>query len=40
VEESSFDSVASRINFWRDINVKDEEYGNAIIFNQASKAIK
>jgi hypothetical protein len=24
--ESSFDSEASRINFWRDINTADEEY--------------
>lgn len=30
-EASSFDSEASRINFWRDINTKDEEYTNAVI---------
>jgi hypothetical protein len=29
--ESSMDSMASRINFWRDINTKDGEYKNAII---------
>ena len=29
--ESSFDSEASRINFWRDINTGDEEYANAVI---------
>ena len=29
--ESSMDSIASRINFWRDINTKDEDYKNAII---------
>jgi hypothetical protein len=29
--ESSMDSMASRINFWRDINTKDGEYNNAII---------
>ena len=29
--ESSFDSEASRVNFWKDINTKDEAYGNAIV---------
>jgi len=29
--ESSFDSEASRINFWRDINTGDDEYTNAVI---------
>ena len=32
--ESSFDSEASRINFWRDINTGDEEYANAVIVSQ------
>lgn len=30
-EVSSFDSEASRINFWRDINTKDDDYVNAVI---------
>ena len=29
---SSFDSEASRINFWKDINTKDENYQGAIFF--------
>lgn len=29
--ESSYDSLASRINFWKDINTKDNNYKNAII---------
>jgi len=29
----SFDSMASRINFWKDINTKDEEYSNAVILS-------
>ena len=33
-EESSFDSEASRINFWRDINTGDEEYKNAVIVSK------
>ena len=32
--ESSFDSEASRINFWRDINTGDEEYTNAVIVSK------
>jgi hypothetical protein len=31
---SSFDSEASRINFWKDINVGDEHYKNAIIVSK------
>ena len=27
---SSFDSESSRVNFWKDINTKDEEYQNAV----------
>lgn len=34
---SSFDSQASRINFWRDINTKDDEYTNAIIVSKNDK---
>ena len=30
-DASSFDSEASRINFWRDINTKDDDYVNAVI---------
>jgi hypothetical protein len=30
-EVSSFDSEASRINFWRDINTADDAYTNAVI---------
>jgi hypothetical protein len=33
-DESSFDSEASRINFWRDINTGDEEYKNAVIVSK------
>lgn len=29
--ESSYDSTASRINFWKDINTEDKNYKNAII---------
>jgi hypothetical protein len=29
---SSFDSEASRINFWKDINTKDEDYGSTAVF--------
>jgi len=31
---SSFDSEASRVNFWKDINVGDEHYKNAIIVSK------
>ena len=33
-DESSFDSEASRINFWRDINTGDDEYTNAVIVSK------
>jgi hypothetical protein len=33
-EESDFDSQASRINFWRDINTADDEYTNAVIVSK------
>ena len=29
---SSFDSDASRVNFWKDINTKDEEYAEGAVF--------
>ena len=29
---SSFDSDASRVNFWKDINTKDEEYADGAVF--------
>ena len=36
---SSFDSKASRINFWKDINIKDTEFDeNTIVLNN-SKAL-
>lgn len=35
--ESSFDSEASRINFWKDINTKDEAYGNAVVASSFKK---
>tara|TARA_B110000285_G_C15014065_1_gene558030 strand:- start:781 stop:1119 length:339 start_codon:yes stop_codon:yes gene_type:complete len=28
---SHFDSDASRVNFWKDINTRDDEYGGAVI---------
>ena len=31
---SLFDSEASRINFWRDINTKDADYDTAVIVRQ------
>ena len=31
---SHFDSDASRVNFWKDINTKDEEYGGAVFVNK------
>lgn len=31
---SSFDSEASRVNFWKDINVGDEHYKNAVIVSK------
>jgi hypothetical protein len=33
-EESDFDSQASRINFWKDINTADDEYTNAVIVSK------
>lgn len=36
--ESSFDSVASRINFWKDINTSDDLYKNSIIVSNQQKA--
>jgi hypothetical protein len=29
---SSFDSDASRVNFWKDINTKDDEYADGAVF--------
>ena len=29
---SSFDSEASRVNFWKDINTKDHEYAEGAVF--------
>ena len=41
LSDSSFDSQASRVAFWHDINTKDEEYKNAIIIKkQATAQIK
>ena len=34
--ESSYDSLASRINFWKDINTKDHNYKNAIIVSKSN----
>lgn len=30
-DDSSFDSTASRINFWKDINTKEEDYKNVVL---------
>jgi len=30
---SSFDSEASRINYWKDINTKDEDYKDAVFMD-------
>ena len=38
-DESGFDSEASRINFWRDINTGDEEYRNAVIVSNDKSAM-
>lgn len=35
--ESSFNSESSRVNFWRDINTKDDQYKNAVIVSNAAK---
>ena len=35
--ESSFNSESSRVNFWRDINTKDDQYKNAVIVSGAAK---
>jgi len=31
---SSFDSQASRVNFWKDINTRDELYAGAIVISK------
>lgn len=30
-QSSGFDSASSRVNFWKDINTKDDDYKNAVI---------
>ena len=37
---SSFDSQASRVNFWKDINTKDGDYGNSAIFIKSKNEAK
>lgn len=32
--ESSYDSHASRIEFWKDINTKDDKYKNAVLMKR------
>lgn len=33
-DESSYDSAASRIEFWRDINTKDADYKRAVFLKR------
>ena len=37
---SFFDSEASRIDFWKDINTKDSDYTNAVIVSKNTHGIK
>jgi len=39
-EHSYFDSEASRIDFWNDINTEDSKYGNAVIVSGGNVASK
>ena len=39
-EMSQFDSQASRINFWKDINTKDEDYQGAIFLKGNNVAVQ
>ena len=35
---SCFDSEASRIDYWKDINTKDSDYANAIIVSKKNQS--
>lgn len=37
---SFFDSEASRIDFWKDINTKDSDYTNAVILSKNTQQIR
>ena len=37
---SSFDSQASRVNFWKDINTKDDEYRGAIFLHADNNQVE